>query len=101
MGEIFGGFDAVPVVKRKSLCQIAAVCYGENSHFHGKDHFPYVESVPLSTQLWLKTTTAKVVIQVRKFFCRLISVTRWQDHLTIFGLYYYENLANTYKNFAK
>jgi hypothetical protein len=41
-----------------------AVCYGENSHYHGKDNFPYVESVPLSTQLWLKTTTAKVVIQV-------------------------------------
>jgi hypothetical protein len=43
-----------------------AVCYGENSHYHGKDNFPYVESVPLSTQLWLKTTTAKVVIQVIK-----------------------------------
>lgn len=41
-----------------------AVCWSENSHYHGKDNFPYVASVPLSTQLWLKTTDAKVVIQI-------------------------------------
>jgi len=40
------------------------LCWGENAHVHGKDHFPYSEAALRSTQLWHKMTNATVIMQL-------------------------------------
>lgn len=41
-----------------------SLCWSANAHVLGKDHFPYKESVPLSTQLWHQFTPAQVILQI-------------------------------------
>ncbi len=40
------------------------LCWSANAQVHGKENFPYKDSAPLSSQLWMKMTPAKVVIQI-------------------------------------
>jgi hypothetical protein len=40
------------------------LCWSENAQVHGKENFPYKDAAPLSSQLWMKITPAKVVIQI-------------------------------------
>lgn len=41
-----------------------ALCWSENTQYHGKGQFPYKEALPLSSQLWLNLTTARVIAQI-------------------------------------
>eukprot|EP00094_Tigriopus_californicus_P001027 TCALIF_00994-PA protein Name:"Protein of unknown function" AED:0.19 eAED:0.19 QI:0/1/0.66/1/1/1/3/108/391 len=41
-----------------------ALCWSENTHYHGKGQFPYKDALPLSSQLWLNLTTARVIAQI-------------------------------------
>lgn len=40
------------------------LCWSENAQVHGKENFPYKDAVPLSSQLWMKLTPAKVIVQI-------------------------------------
>ena len=40
------------------------LCWSNNTHYWGKDKFPYKESAPLAARLWMHLTPAKVVLQV-------------------------------------
>lgn len=41
-----------------------ALCWSANAQVHGKENFPYKDALPLSSQLWMKVTPAKVVVQI-------------------------------------
>lgn len=41
-----------------------ALCWSANAQVHGKENFPYKDATPLSTQLWMKLTPAKVILQI-------------------------------------
>ena len=56
-----------PVEKTSNLPQIwitMGLCWSSNTQYWGKEHFPYKESAPLSSQLWMRLTPAKVILQV-------------------------------------
>jgi len=40
------------------------LCWSANAQVHGKENFPYKEAAPLSSQLWMKITPAKVIMQI-------------------------------------
>jgi len=40
------------------------LCWSENAQVHHKENFPYKEAAPLSAQLWMKFTPAKVILQI-------------------------------------
>ena len=40
------------------------LCWSENAQLHGKENFPYKKAAPLSSQLWMKFTPAKVILQI-------------------------------------
>merc|ERR1712223_276933 len=40
------------------------LCWSANAQVHGKENFPYKDAAPLSTQLWMKLTPAKVIMQI-------------------------------------
>ena len=40
------------------------LCWSANAQVHAKEKFPYKESVPLSSQLWLNKTSAQVIVQI-------------------------------------
>ena len=40
------------------------LCWSENAQLHGKENFPYKQAAPLSAQLWMKFTPAKVILQI-------------------------------------
>ena len=40
------------------------LCWSNNTHYWGKDQFPYKEAAPLSSRLWMNVTGARVVLQV-------------------------------------
>ena len=40
------------------------LCWSENAQWHGKENFPYKQAAPLSAQLWMKFTPAKVILQI-------------------------------------
>lgn len=40
------------------------LCWSANAQVHGKEKFPYKDALPLSSQLWMKSTPAKVVVQI-------------------------------------
>ena len=41
-----------------------SVCWSSNAKVHGKQNFPYKKAVLFSSQLWMKFTPAKVILQV-------------------------------------
>ena len=41
-----------------------ALCWSSNAQVHGKENFPYKGAAPFSTQLWMKFTPAKVIMQI-------------------------------------
>ena len=41
-----------------------ALCWSGNVELKGKKGFPYKEAVPFSSQLWMKMTPAKVIVQI-------------------------------------
>lgn len=40
------------------------LCWSNNTHYWGKDKFPYKESAPLSSRLWMKVAGVRVVLTV-------------------------------------
>jgi len=40
------------------------LCWSNNTHYWGKDKFPYKEAAPMSSRLWMKLTGARVVLTV-------------------------------------
>ena len=38
------------------------LCWSNNTHYWGKDKFPYKEAAPMSSKLWMKLTGARWVI---------------------------------------
>ena len=40
------------------------LCWSANAQVHGKEKFPYKDAVPFSSQLWMKITPAKVILQI-------------------------------------
>ena len=40
------------------------LCWSANAQVHGKEKFPYKDAAPLSSQLWMKITPAKVILQI-------------------------------------
>ena len=40
------------------------LCWSANAQVHGKEKFPYKDAAPLSSQLWMKITPAKVIMQI-------------------------------------
>ena len=40
------------------------LCWSANAQVYGKENFPYKEAAPLSSQLWMKLTPAKVIMQI-------------------------------------
>lgn len=40
------------------------LCWSANAQVHGKEKFPYKDAAPLSSQLWMKLTNAKVLLQI-------------------------------------
>ena len=40
------------------------LCWSANAQVHGKENFPYKDAAPLSSQLWMKITPAKVIMQI-------------------------------------
>ena len=40
------------------------LCWSANAQVLGKEKFPYKEAVPMSSQLWMKITPAKVIVQI-------------------------------------
>ena len=38
------------------------LCWSNNTHYWGKDKFPYKESAPLSSRLWMKVAGVRVVV---------------------------------------
>ena len=41
-----------------------ALCWSTNTVYHGKEKFPYNEAAPLSAQLWMNLTKARVILQI-------------------------------------
>lgn len=41
-----------------------ALCWSTNTVYHGKEKFPYSDAAPLSAQLWMTLTKAKVILQI-------------------------------------
>lgn len=51
--------------KKKSKIWITmALCWSNNTHYHGKNNFPYKAAAPLSSRLWMRLTPAKVILQI-------------------------------------
>ena len=42
------------------------LCWSANTGYHDKGGFPYRSAAPLAARLWMRFTTAKVVLQVRR-----------------------------------
>ncbi len=40
------------------------LCWSANTKYHGKSQFPYREAAPLSSELWMKLTPARVILQI-------------------------------------
>ena len=41
-----------------------SLCWSANAQVYGKEKFPYKDAAPLSSQLWMKITPAKVIMQI-------------------------------------
>jgi len=41
-----------------------SLCWSANAQVYGKENFPYKDAAPLSSQLWMKITPAKVIMQI-------------------------------------
>lgn len=48
------------------------LCWSGNTHYWGKDGFPYAESAPMAAQLWQALTPAKVILQVGEMFLSVV-----------------------------
>ena len=44
-----------------------ALCWSANAQVHGKENFPYKDAAPLSSQLWMNITPAKVCTTLKSF----------------------------------
>ena len=40
------------------------LCWSTNTQYHGKNKFPYKDAAPFSSQLWMKLTPARVIMQI-------------------------------------
>ena len=57
--------EMLPAAEEASKTWITmALCWSANAQVHHKDKFPYKESAPLSSQLWMKFSPAKVILQI-------------------------------------
>ena len=43
-----------------------SLCWSANAQIYGKQKFPYQHAALLSSQLWIKFTPAKVILQIGK-----------------------------------
>ena len=41
-----------------------SLCWSANAQVYGKENFPYKDAAPLSSQLWMKITPAKAIMQI-------------------------------------